>query len=64
MNLTESQAKLLSDIQRMPKRSRTPSGLVKYSAVEHYDWRSLSGLFTKGYLEHSESGIRVAEEIK
>ena len=59
--LTRNQAAILSDLQKMPKKNRTETGLVKYALVGHYDCRSLHGLFTKGYLQHSEYGIRVSE---
>ena len=60
MKLTTAQSLILRDLQTMPKRRRTPSGLVEYNAVEHFDMRSFNGLVSKGFVDCLEHGIHVS----
>lgn len=55
--LTEAQRAILADLTKLPKSRRTPSGRIKYNNFDHYDGRSLRGLYEKGFLIPEESGV-------
>jgi hypothetical protein len=54
--LTEAQLLILRDLQRFPKRARLPSGAISIAALDHFDRRSLRGLFAKGLLAIDHNG--------
>jgi hypothetical protein len=40
----------------MPKKSRLPSGALPLSAIIHYDWRYMNGLFDRGLVAFDSNG--------
>jgi hypothetical protein len=54
--MTKRQAAILQDLQRMPKKVRLPSGALPLSAIIHYDWRYMNGLFDRGLVAFDSNG--------
>jgi len=53
---TKTQAAILQDLQRIPKKRRLPSGALPLGAILHYDWRCMNGMFDRGLVAFDPNG--------